>query len=348
MAAALGQVTHGLVVRYHDSLERSMRYRRLGNSGLRVSVVGLGTSPFGRFADAAESARIVHTALDLGVNFFDTADIYGRRGGSEDLLGRALADRRTQAIVATKVHGPMGDGPNDRGSSRAHILDGVHASLRRLKMDHIDLLQLHDWDNDVPIEETLGALNDLVRWGKVRYVGCSNFAAWQLVWSLWTSERRAWASFVSVQPEYSLLSRGVEEELLPACQALGLGVIPYFPLAGGVLTGKYREGEPAPQGTRGHQSAVFEKHFATPRNLAIVRRLDEWAKGRGHTVAELAVAWLLAAPVVSTVIAGTTKPDQVQANVRAAEWELTPAEAEEAAALAPRSNAHKTYRGIPW
>jgi aryl-alcohol dehydrogenase-like predicted oxidoreductase len=315
-----------------------MRYRRLGNSGLKVSVVGLGGNTFGRFADAPQTARIVHTALDLGVNFLDTADIYGR-GVSEEFLGRALADRRSQAIVATKVHGPMGDGPNDQGSSRAHILDGVHASLERLKMDHIDLLQMHNWEDETPIEETLGALDDLVHWGKVRYIGCSNFAAWQLVWSLWTSDRRGWASFVSVQPEYSLLARGVEDELLPACQALGIGVIPYFPLAGGVLTGKYHEGEPAPPGTRGYQSERFEHRFKTHRNLAIVQRLEEWARARGHTVAELAVAWLAARPAVSTVITGVTKPEQVQANVRAAEWELTAAEVEEVAALAPRSGA---------
>jgi aryl-alcohol dehydrogenase-like predicted oxidoreductase len=313
-----------------------MRYRRLGSSGLKVSVVGLGGNTFGRSVDAPGTARIVHTALGLGVNFFDTADIYSR-GVSEEFLGRALADRRGQAVVATKVHGPMGDGPNEQGSSRSHILDGVNASLRRLGMDHIDLLQMHNWESETPIEETLGALDDLVRWGKVRYIGCSNFDAWQLVWSLWTSDRRGWTSFVSVQPEYSLLARGVEDELLPACQALGIGVIPYFPLAGGVLTGKYREGEPAPSGTRGYQSERFETRFMTPRNLAVARRLEEWARTRGHTVTELAVAWLAARPAVSTVITGVTKPEQVQANVKAADWELTPAEADEVAAMAPRS-----------
>ena len=315
-----------------------MQYRRLGKSGLKVSVVGLGGNTFGRFADAQQTARIVHAALDLGVNFFATADIYSR-GVSEEFLGRALADRRRQAIVATKVHGPMGDGPNDRGSSRAHVLDGVQASLRRLKMDYVDLLQLHNWEDEAPIEETLGAVDDLVRWGKVRYIGCSNFTAWQLVWALWASERRGWESSISVQPEYSLLARGVEDELLPACQAFGIGVIPYFPLAGGVLTGKYREGEPAPPGTRGYQSERFEHRFKTPRNLAIVRRLEEWARARGHTVADLAIAWLAARPAVSTVITGVTKPEQVAANVQAAEWVLTPAEVEEVAALAPRPGA---------
>lgn len=315
-----------------------MQYRRLGSSGLKVSVVGLGGNTFGRMVDAEQAARIVHAALDAGVNFFDTADVYSR-GVSEEFYGRALADRRSQAILATKVHGAMGDGPNDRGSSRAHIMDGVHASLRRLKMDYIDLLQLHDWDDQTPIEETLGALNDLVHQGNVRYIGCSNFAAWQLAWSLWVSDRRGWAPFVSVQPEYSLLAREVEDELLPACQALGIGVIPYFPLAAGVLTGKYREGEPVPPGTRGHQSERFQQRFATPRNLAIVRRLEAWAGEHGHTVAELAVAWLAARPAVSTVITGVTKPEQVQANVRAADWKLTAAEVEEVSALAPAEGA---------
>lgn len=310
-----------------------MRYRRLGSSGLKVSVVGLGGNTFGRTVDADQAARIVHTALDLGLNFFDTADIYSR-GVSEEYYGRALAGRRNRAILATKVHGTMGDGPNDRGSSRAHILDGVHASLKRLNMDYIDLLQLHSWDDEAPIEESLGALNDLVRQGKVRYIGCSNFDAWQLVWSLWTSDRRNWTPFVSVQPEYSLLVRDVEKELLPACQTFGIGVIPFFPLAGGVLTGKYHEGEPAPSGTRGYQSERFQQRFATPHNLAIVRRLEAWAQACGHTVGELAIAWLLSRPAVSTVITGVTKPEQVQANARAAEWELTPGEAEEVAALA--------------
>jgi aryl-alcohol dehydrogenase-like predicted oxidoreductase len=312
-----------------------MKYRRLGTSGLKVSVLGLGCNTFGRFTDAEQTARIVHTALDRGVNFFDTADVYSA-GVSEELLGRALAGRRHQAVVATKVHGPMGEGPNDRGSSRAHITDGVHASLRRLGTEHIDLLQLHDWDAETPLEESLGALDDLVCQGKVRYIGCSNFTAWQLVWALWISDRRGWASFVSTQPEYSLLARGIEGDLLPACRTFGIGVIPYFPLAGGMLTGKYREDAPPPAGTRGYQNERFARRFMTPRNFAIVRTLEAWAAARGHTVAELAIAWLLAQPAVCTVITGTTSPEQVEANVRAAAWELTAAEAEEVSALAPR------------
>jgi len=311
-----------------------MQYRRLGNSGLKVSLVGLGCNNFGRaVTDVQQTALIVHHALDLGVNFIDTADIYSR-GVSEEHLGLVLAGRRDSAILATKVGWAMGEGPNERGASRAHIISGVEASLRRLKMDYIDLYQIHRWDPETPIEETLGALDDIVRQGKVRYIGCSNFTGWQLVWSLGTSDRRGWAPFISVQPEYSLLFRGVESELLPACQTFGIGVIPYFPLAGGLLTGKYREGEPAPQGTRGAQAERFQR-FTTPRNFAIVRRLDAWVKERGHTLTELAIAWLTERPGVATVITGATKPEQIEANVRAIEWTLTPAEVEEVARLTP-------------
>lgn len=311
-----------------------MRYRRLGRSGLKVSVVGLGGNNFGRATDAQMTERIIHRALDLGVNFIDTADVYGR-GVSEEHVGRALARRRAEAVVATKVAMDMGPGPNETGASRKHIMDGVHASLRRLNMDHVDLLQIHRWDRDTPIHETMSALDDLVRQGKVRYVGSSNFAAWQLVWSLWASDRRGWISMVSEQPEYSLLHRDIERDLMPACQAFGVGIIPYFPLAGGLLTGKYREGEPYPPGTRLEQLERFRTRFATPRNFAIVRKLEAWAQDHGHPLTELAVAWLLARPMVSTVITGVTKPEQVEANVKAADWELTPAEVEEVASLAP-------------
>jgi aryl-alcohol dehydrogenase-like predicted oxidoreductase len=315
-----------------------MTYRRLGRSGLSVSALGLGCNTFGRSVDAAGAAALVHAALERGVTFFDTADIYGEQR-SEEYLGRALAGRRDRAVIATKVAAEVGPGPNDRGASRAHIMDGVHASLRRLGTDYVDLLQIHFWDPHAPLEETLRGLDDLVRQGKVRYVGCSNFTAWQLTWALWIADRRGFAPFVSVQPEYSLLARRVEEELLPACLEFGIGVIPYFPLAGGVLTGKYREGEPPPPGTRGYQSERFAQRFATPRNLAIVRRLETWARDRGRTVGELAIAWLLARPGVATVITGTTRIEQVEANVKATEWVLAPDEVEEVAALAPREGA---------
>jgi aryl-alcohol dehydrogenase-like predicted oxidoreductase len=311
-----------------------MRYRRLGNSGLKVSVVGLGGNTFGRFIDAAETARVVHAALDGGVNFFDTAEAYGL-GTSEQYLGRALADRRHDAVIATKTGWQVGKGPNDRGASRRRILDAVHASLRHLGTDYIDVYLIHRWDYQTPIEETLSTLDNLVHQGKVRYVGCSNFAAWQLVSAMWTSDRRGWTPFVATQAEYSLLYRDVEVELLPACEAFGVGMIPYFPLAGGVLTGKYRAGQAAPVGTRGEGNQRFENLFLAPRNLEIVPKTDAWARARGHTVAELAIAWLIAQPTVSSVIAGTTKLHQLQENLRAAHWALTPAEAEEVGALAP-------------
>ncbi|MDR7544178.1 MAG: aldo/keto reductase [Armatimonadota bacterium] len=311
-----------------------MKYRRLGSAGLQVSVLGLGCNTFGRFVDADGAARIVHAALDLGMTFFDTADVYGG-GRSEEFLGKALTGRRDRAVVATKVGWALGDGPNQAGVSRARLVAGIEASLRRLQMDYVDLLQIHRWDQETPLEESLGALDDLVRQGKVRYIGCSNFAAWQLVWSLWLSERRGWSRFVTVQPEYSLLVREIERELIPACQAFGVGVIPYYPLAAGVLTGKYRQGEPAPVGTRGYGSEQFQRRFLTRRNLTLVEALDGWARARGHSVAELAIAWLLARPMVCTVIAGATRPEQVEANAKATAWELTPAEVEEVAALAP-------------
>ncbi len=303
-----------------------MHYKRLGNSGLKVSAVGLGGNTFGRFADEQQTARCIHAALDVGINFFDTADAYNG-GVSEEFIGKALAGRRrADAVVASKVSLPMGAGPNDRGNSRAHITDGVHASLARLGMEYMDLLQIHQWDPDAPMDEMLRALDDLVRAGAVRYIGCSNFTAWQLVWSLWESDRRHLASFVSVQPRYSLVDRAIEAELLPACREFGIGIIPYSPLAGGVLTGKYEEGAAPPPGTRAHGNERFGGQHGTARNFAIARAAQQWAEARGHTVGELAIAWLVAHPEVSSVIAGVTKPEQVQANAAAADWRLTPDE----------------------
>ena len=298
-----------------------MEYRRLGSSGLRVSVIGLGGNTFGRFADEQQTATIVNAALDAGINFLDTADIYGA-GVSEELLGKALQGQRDRALIATKVGMSMGAGPNDKGSSRKHIFDGVHASLRRLNTDYVDLLQIHTFDAETSQEETLTALDDLVRAGKVRYLGCSNYDAWRLTQALWISDRRNLASFVSVQPEYNLLSRDIERELIPACQELGVGVIPYFPLAAGVLTGKYKPDQPIPENTRGYNNPNFA--FRLRREaLETAQRLDDWAHERGHTVGELALAWLAAQPTVSTVIAGVRSPEQVVANVRAGEWQLS-------------------------
>lgn len=298
-----------------------MEYRRLGASGLRVSVIGLGGNTFGRYADERQTAGIISAALDAGINFIDTADVYNH-GVSEEYIGKALQGRREGAIVATKVGMRWGEGPNESGSSRAHIMENVHASLRRLGMETIDLLQIHAFDPETPLEETLSALNDLVRQGKVRYIGCSNYDAWRLTQALWISDRRGWAAFVSVQPEYNLLNREVERELVPACEEFGVGVIPYYPLAAGVLTGKYKPGEPAPEHTRGHNNPRFAERLQR-QTLEATQRLDGWARERGHSVGELALAWLAAQPAVSTVIAGTRSPEQVTANARAAEWKLT-------------------------
>lgn len=308
-----------------------MEYRKLGFSGLKVSVIGLGGNTFGRAADEQQTAAIIHRALDLGVNFIDTADIYAR-GLSEEFVGKAVRERRREALVATKVCGRMGDLPNDQGLSRAHIMDGVEASLRRLGTDYIDLYQVHFPDPDTPIEETLRALDDLVHQGKVRYIGCSNFAAWQICEALWVSDRHHLASFVSVQPQYNLLNRTIERELLPFCRRFGIGIIPYSPLAGGLLTGKYRLGEPPPPGTRAYNNPNMQRQL-TEQNLRIVERLSAFAQARGHTVGELALAWLAAHPEVSTIIAGATSPEQVEQNVKAADWKLTADELKEIEAL---------------
>jgi aryl-alcohol dehydrogenase-like predicted oxidoreductase len=309
-----------------------MRYKRLGNSGLKVSAVGLGGNTFGRYVDEAGTARIIHHALDLGINFFDTADAYGN-GISERHVGKALADRRDKGLIGSKVAMKMGDGPNDQGLSRQHIIDGVDACLSRLGTDYLDLLQVHRWDPETPIEETMRALDDLVRVGKVRYIGCSNFTAWQLVQSLWVSDKRGYASFVSVQPRYSLLDRSIEAELVPACRTFGIGVVPYSPLAGGILTGKYRGGA-RPEGARGSDQgpAFFQRQLAG-KDEGSVERLIAWAEARGKTVGDLAIAWLASQPEVSTVIAGVTSTEQVETNASAADWLLTPAEVAEVAGL---------------
>ncbi len=308
-----------------------MDYRQLGNSGVRVSVIGLGTNQFGGKVDQQGVNQIIAGALDLGINFIDTADVY-TQGGSEETLGVALKGRWHHVVLATKVRSPMGDGPNDAGASRYHILNGVEASLRRLQSDHIDLYQIHRWDETTPIEETLRTLDDLVRSGKVRYVGASNFAAWQLARANLLAEIHNWTPFVTIQPHYHLLERGIEQELIPYCTAHQVGILPYFPLAGGFLTGKYRRGEPAPAGSRGTNSSYVQQYM-TDTNYATLEQLEAWARERGHTLGELAHAWLLAQPPVSSVISGATTLEQVQTNAMAAGWNLTPEERVEVNAL---------------
>ncbi|MCX8125564.1 MAG: aldo/keto reductase [Dehalococcoidia bacterium] len=314
-----------------------MEYRKLGSSGLKVSQVGLGCNNFGWWADEATSISVVHRALELGVNFFDTADWYDR-GRSEEFLGKALLGRRQKVLIATKFGAAMGDGPNERGGSRHYIMRAVEASLRRLQTDYIDLYQMHVPDPDTPIEETLRALDDLIRSGKVRYIGCSNFAAWQLSEALWTSRHYGLHSFITVQVQYSLLVRSIEKELVPCCQANNIGIIPWGPLHGGFLTGKYRKGQPPPDGSRLSKSMPLYDRNIVEDTYDLVTRLDKFASERGHSVAELAIAWLLAKPWVSTVIPGARNIEQVSANVMAGSWKLTPEEIAEVDAISMGHN----------
>jgi aryl-alcohol dehydrogenase-like predicted oxidoreductase len=298
-----------------------MQYRNLGKSGLKVSAIGLGTNQFGGKVDQAGTKEIIAAALDFGVNFIDTADVY-QSGRSEEFIGAALQGRRDQALIATKVFFKVGEGPNDQSASRQHILSGVEASLRRLQTDYLDLYQIHRWDAETPIEETLQALDDLVRAGKVRYIGASNFDGWQLTHANAVAELRSWTRFVSIQPHYHMLERSVEKELVPACEYFSVGILPYFPLAGGFLTGKYQEGQPAPEGSRG-ESSQYVQRYMTPENYARLSKLTTFAQERQHTINELAHAWLLAQPMVSSVISGATKVAHVQANAAAGDWVLT-------------------------
>jgi len=308
-----------------------MEYRNLGKAGLKVSEIGLGSNNFGWWADEQTSITIINHALDLGVNFIDTADMYGK-GQSEEFVGKAVEGKRSQVIIATKFSSPMGEGPNDRGGSRYHIMQAVDASLSRLQTDYIDLYQMHFPDTTTPIEETLRALDDLVRAGKVRYIGCSNFAAWQLSEALWTSRVCNLQSFVTVQPQYNLLSRQIETELVPYCQAYNIGIIPYFPLASGFLTGKYRPGETATEGRLSRESPM-SRGFLTEANWQKLTKLEAFATNHGHTVGELAIAWLLAKPQLCSIIAGATKTEQVSANVAASGWKLTAEEIAEVDAI---------------
>ena len=300
-----------------------MQYRRLGSSGLHVSTVGLGTNNFGFRMDEESSITVARHAVDEGINFIDTADSYGN-GLSEERIGLALKGNRHDVIIASKAGNPVGEGPNRRGASRNHIMNQVEASLRYLQTDYIDLYQVHRPDPNTPIEETMRALDDLVHQGKVRYIGCSNFAAWQVCEANWMARANNLNQFVSAQPEYNMLNRTVELELVPFCHEYNIGILPFYPLASGFLTGKYRQGEPLPEGARltGNQRA--QANTFTEKNFAMLSRLETFAEERGHPMVELAIAWLLGNSAVSSVIAGATKNEQVTANVKAADWVLSP------------------------
>ena len=304
-----------------------MEHRRLGTSGLKVSLAGLGTNNFGMRLDYDQSAAVVEAALDAGINFFDTADIYGG-GRSEEYLGRALRSRRQDVLIATKFAMPIGEGTFTRGGSRHYIERAVAASLDRLGTDYIDVYQMHQPDPDTPIEETLEALTDLVHRGVVRCIGHSNFNGWQIADADWTARTRGLARFVSAQNEWSLLQRGVEAEVMPACRQFGLGQLPFFPLASGFLTGKYRRGADLPEGTRlaAWQRAMPERIAAltADANFDTLEALERYAADRGRSILDLALSWLASDPAVSSVIAGATKPEQIEANVASTlAWRLT-------------------------
>jgi len=274
--------------------------------------------------DLEATRKVVTKALDLGITLFDTADIYGNKGGSETMLGQVLGERRKDIVLATKFAGPMVEGKTRRDASRRYIMTAVEASLRRLQTDWIDLYQLHFADPRTPMEETLGALDDLIRQGKVRYIGCSNLPAWQTVDAEWIACEHGLHRFISTQDEYSLLVRDVEAEKIPAAQAYGMGLLPYFPLASGMLTGKYKRGVEAPAGTRFASIPSLANRYTTDANWALVEKLEAFCAQRGHALLELAFSWLLARSPVASVIAGATKPEQLEANVKAADWTLTP------------------------
>jgi aryl-alcohol dehydrogenase-like predicted oxidoreductase len=299
-----------------------MEYRRLGNSGLRVSELGLGANNFGWWADEQTSIAVINHALDVGINYIDTADMYDR-GRSEEFVGKALKGKRADVIIATKFATPMGEGPNDKGGSRHYIMKAVEASLKRLQTDYIDVYQMHNPDTETPIEETLRALDDLVHAGKVRYIGCSNFAAWQLCEALWTSTTNHLHSFVTVQARYNVLERSVETELVPCCRKYGIGVIPWGPLAGGFLTGKYQQRKEAPADARLAKPVGIYSHIFTDDNWNKLSKLEAFAEKHGHPVAELAIAWLRAKPWITSVIAGARTVEQLSANLPAMQWSLT-------------------------
>ena len=302
-----------------------MEYRSLGNSGVKVSEVGLGTAGFGHRVDADTVKRIVGVALENGINFFDTADIYGG-SLSEAYLGAALEGHRHEVVIATKGRQPMGEGPNERGASRYHLMNALEDSLRRLRTDHVDLYQIHLFDETTPMAETMRTLNDMVRSGKVRYIGASNYQSWQICRCNDLAGAHGWEPFVTIQPHYHLLEREIEREIVPYCRAFNVGILPYFPLAGGLLAGRYTPGAEPPPGSRADELPWARRYmdgYATPENMGILGMLTAWAGERGHTLVELAIAWLLGEPLVSSVIAGATKVEYVVPNARAAEWELT-------------------------
>ncbi len=300
-----------------------MELRNLGRSGLRVSLVGLGCNNFGMRLDANQTADVVNAALDAGITLFDTADMYGNRGDSERFLGKALGAKRSEIVLASKFGMAMDDEGVKIGAARRYIMQAVEDSLSRLGTDWIDLYQLHQFDPLTPIDETLRALDDLIRDGKVRYVGSSNLPAWRSTEAEFIARELGTNKFISCQEEWNVLNRAIEQDVVPMMETYGLGMLPYFPLASGLLTGKYKK-DSMPEGARLTDMPRFaNRGYVTEANFAKVERLENFANQRGHSVLELAFSWLAAQKVTGSVIAGATKPEQIKSNVSAANWKMT-------------------------
>ena len=317
-----------------------MEYRQMGNSGVRVSVIGLGANRFGSSeVPQAEVNKIICAALDAGVNFIDTANVYND-GRSEETLGNALQGQMGKVVMATKFSFPRKTTANSWGASRYHMMQAADQSLRRLQTDHIDLYYCHRWDDTTPIEETLRALDDLIRMGKVRYIGASLYASWQLAHANLLAQLKGWTPFVVLQSEYNMLKRDVEREVLPYCRAHKVGFVPYYPLAGGFLTGKYEAGRPPPAGSRGESARVVQD-LMVDVNYGKVAKLSAWVKDHNRGVSELAQAWLLAQPQICSVITGVKSSDQVASNVKAADWKLTNDQLTELETILKKAQANK-------
>lgn len=310
-----------------------MEYGWLGKSGLQVSELCLGTMTFGRETDEVTARTMIDLFLEAGGNFVDTADVYGKTSGlSENIVGRALKERRSKVILATKVNFPTGPGPNDRGLSRVHIMQAVEASLRRLQTEYIDLYYVHCWDGKTALEETLLTLNNLVESGKVRYLGVSNFTAWQLMKALSISEKWGWSKFICLQPQYSLVVRDIEREILPLCREEGLGVVVWGPLGGGFLSGKYRRGEKPPEESRiARAEETWEEAWsrrATEKNFRILDVVGKIASSRDKSYAQVALAWVRSQPGITSPIIGARTPEQLKDNLGSVGWGLTSEELE--------------------
>ena len=320
-----------------------MEYRYLGGSGLEVSAIGLGCNTFGHYVDEAQATRIIHQAIDLGVTFVDTgsnprtpAEEQSSTGSGEEYLGRALQGKRHHVVLAVKAGTRRRDGPQSRGGSRKHLVQDLEACLKRLRTDYVDVVQVRRAFHRAPAEETASTLDNIVRQGKALYAGFSNWDAWWMGDVQLTARSQGWVPFISAQNGYNMLNREVEREIMPCCLAHNIGIIPYWPLAGGFLTGKYRPGQPPPEDARGARTENFQ--WLTESNFAALGKLEDFAAKRGHTIADLAIAWLLARPGVSTVIIGATRAEQVEANVKGGDWKLAKEDMDEIEEILPVSS----------